>query len=263
MHQHRARVTAGNRPGLDPRGHLPAPAVPVALGAGPVIAASPAALASASAGWLAAGSGAVAAAGVLFAFAAGGAGVLSGSGASAVAGGRVCAGVAGVAGQGAGGEQHAVLLDQLGDPGPGHAQLAADLGVGQALSCPGAGLPQPGGAEDRRAAHLVDQAPGAVLAVAGADPRHLRGLDAERGGDGLALEAAAFGERADRQVPHLQVAGTEGRQQHRAGVHRDRAAVAGAGDGQWPGQRHAGELLSAHPVSILLEDHNPLIFRPL
>ena len=149
------------------------------------------------------------------------------------------------------------------DPGPGHAQLAADLGVGQALSCPGAGLPQPGGAEDRRAAHLVDQAPGAVLAVAGADPRHLGGLDAERGGDGLALEAAALGERADRQVPHLQVAGAEGRQQHRAGVHRDRAAVAGAGDGQRPGQRHAGELLSAHAVSILPEDHNLLIFRPL
>jgi hypothetical protein len=88
-------------------------------------------------------------------------------------------------------------------PGPGHAQPEADLGVGQALARLQAGLPQPGGAEDRRAAHLVDQAPGAVLAVAGADPRHLGGLDAERGGDGLALEAAAFGERADDQVPHL------------------------------------------------------------
>ena len=64
------------------------------------------------------------------------------------------------------GGQRAVLLDQLGDPGPGHAQPEADLGVGQALARPEAGLPQPGGAEDRRAAHLVDQAPGAVLAVA-------------------------------------------------------------------------------------------------
>jgi hypothetical protein len=110
------------------------------------------------------------------------------------------AGVArpGVAGQGGRGGQHAVLLDQLGDPGPGHAQLAADLGVGQALSCPGAGLPQLGRAEQRRAAHLAGQAPGAVLAVAGADPRHLGGQDAERGGDGLALEAAALGEQIVR-----------------------------------------------------------------
>ena len=117
--------------------------------------------------------------------------------------------LAGVVEQGAGGGQRAVLLDQLGDPGPGHAQLAADLGVGQALARLQAGLPQPGGAEDRRAAHLVHQPPGAVRAVAGPDPRHLGGLEAERGGDGLALEAAALGQRADDQVPHLQVSRAE------------------------------------------------------
>ena len=82
---------------------------------------------------------------------------------------------------------------------PGHAQLAADLGVGQALARLQAGLPQPGGAEDRRAADLVHQPPGAVRAVAGPDFRDtLGGLEAERGGDGLALEAAALGQRADR-----------------------------------------------------------------
>ena len=85
-----------------------------------------------------------------------------------------------------------------------------------------------------------------MLAVAGADPRHLGGRDAERGGDGLALEAATLGQRADEQVPHLQVAGAERRQQHRAGVHGDGAAVAGAGDGQRPGVGHAGELLVIH-----------------
>ena len=36
------------------------------------------------------------------------------------------------------------------------------------------------------------------------------------------------------QVPHFQVAGAEGRQQHRAGVHGDRAAVAGAGNAPAP-----------------------------
>src|SRR5208337_3011861 len=210
---------------------LPARALPVALAAGPVIAASPGALASegAIAGWLAGGSGAIAAAaGVLLALTAGGALMLPGCGVAA--GGRACAGVPGVVEQGVGGRQRTVLLEQLGDPGPGHAQPAADLGVGEALPGPGAGLPEPGGAEDRRAAHLVDQAPGAVLAVAGADPRHLGGLDAERGGDGLALEPAAFGERADDQVTHLQVGRIEDGQQERAGVHRHDAAVVGPGD---------------------------------
>src|ERR1019366_1397097 len=212
-------------------------------GAGPVIAISSGALA---------GAGAIAAAGVMLAFAAGGPGGLSGCGAFAVAGGRARAGVLGVAEQGIGGGQRAMLLDQLGDPGAGNAQLAADLGVGEALPSPQAGLPQPGGTEDRGAAHLVDQSPGAVLTVAGADPRHLGGLDAERGGDGPALEAAALGERADNRVPHLQVAGAERGQQQGAGVHGDHAAVAGAGAGagagdpQRPRVRHAGELLVVH-----------------
>src|ERR1019366_5012355 len=124
-----------NRPGLDPPRHPPARALGalgvvggVALGAGPVIAAS----------------GALAGAGVLLAAAAGGgAGVLPGCGVVAVAGGRVCAGGAGVPEQGAGGGQRAVLLDQLGDPGAGYAQPDADLSVGEALSGPQAGLPQP------------------------------------------------------------------------------------------------------------------------
>ena len=100
--------------------------------------------------------------------------MLPGCGAFAVAG-SLLAGTGGLGAavleQGVRGGQRAVLLDQLGDPGPGHAQPEADLGVGQALARLQAGLPQPGGAEDRRAAHLVNQAPGAVLAVAGADPR--------------------------------------------------------------------------------------------
>lgn len=91
-----------------------------------------------------------------------------------------------------------------------------------------------------------------MLAVAGADPRHLGGLDVERGGDGLALEPAALGERADRQVPHLHIAGAERRQQDRAGVHRDRAVVVGAGDPQRPRVRHAGELLGVHAGKLIL-----------
>ncbi len=69
MHQHRPRIPARHRPGLDPRRHRPARALPVAPGAGPVIAISSGALA---------GAGAIAAAGVLLAFAAGGPGGLSG-----------------------------------------------------------------------------------------------------------------------------------------------------------------------------------------
>src|ERR1019366_9228478 len=99
--------------------------------------------------------GAIAAVGVLLAFAFGGAGVLPGCGVAAV--GRVCAGGLGGLGgleQGVGGGQRAVLLDQLVDPGPGHAQPEADLGVCEALSCPLAGLPQPGGAAQRRGGPL-------------------------------------------------------------------------------------------------------------
>src|ERR1019366_6247360 len=101
------------------------------------------------------------------------------------------------------------------------------------------------------AAHLVDQALCAVRAVARPDPRHLGRLDAERGGDGPALEAAALGDRADDQVPHLQVAGAERRHQHRPGVHRDDAAVIGAGDPQRPRLRHAGELLVVHAGNLI------------
>src|ERR1019366_5737902 len=93
--------------------------------------------------------GAIAAVGVLLAFAAGSA-LLPGRGALVVAAGQVCVGGLGVLEQEAEGWQRAVLLDQLGDPGPGPAQPEADLGVGEALPCPPAGLPQPGGAEDRR-----------------------------------------------------------------------------------------------------------------
>src|ERR1019366_1818640 len=113
-------------------------------------------------------------------------------------------------GPGAGSVPCCLISSEIRDRGTAPAQPVPDLGVGEALPCPLAGLPQPGGTEDRRAAHLAGQSARAVLAVAGADPRYLGGLDAERGGDGPALEAAALGERADDQVPHLQVAGAEG-----------------------------------------------------
>src|SRR5208282_6761234 len=134
-----------NSPGLDPPRHLPARARALPVPAG------------GSAGFLPgagvhAGSGATGVAGVLPA-AAGGAGVLPGCGTFAVAG-SLLAGTGGLGAavleQGVRGGQRAVLLDQLGDPGPGHAQPEADLGVGQALARLQAGLPQPGGAEDRR-----------------------------------------------------------------------------------------------------------------
>src|ERR1019366_3614181 len=179
VYQHCPRVPAGDRPGLDPPRHLPARAVPVAPGAGRVIAAFPGA--AATAGWLA-----VAAAGILSAFAAGGAGVLPGCGVLAITGGRARAGVLGVAEQGTGGGQRAVLPDQLGDPGPGHAQPGADLGVGEALPGPLAGLPQPGGAEDRRGGPSVGPGPFVRRAGAGPDPRHLGRLDADGGGGGPA-----------------------------------------------------------------------------
>lgn len=121
MHQHRRGVPARHRPGLDPRRHPPARALP---------------------------------AGVLPAVVIRGAGPCAGAGLLVVRAGAAGPGTGGLADvveQWAGGGQHAVLLEQLGDPGPGYAQLAADLGVGQALPGPGAGLPQPGRAEQRRA----------------------------------------------------------------------------------------------------------------
>src|ERR1019366_8267130 len=54
-------------------------------------------------------------------------GCCPGCGVLAITGGRARAGVLGVAEQGTGGGQRAVLPDQLGDPGPGHAQPGADL----------------------------------------------------------------------------------------------------------------------------------------
>ena len=150
--------------------------------------------------------------------------------------------------------------------GSGYApELAADLGVGEALSSPGAGLPQPGRA--RAAAgrpNLVDQSPGAVLHGSGSNSATPgRGWMSNAGSDWSlpgALRASVSAQtRSGPASPYRRWRGTP---------------TAGSGLActvtAWPlpvwvtrsGENgvHAGELLGVHAGKRILLDHNKRLF---